>query len=739
MSMIKSGCTALLFFSAFLFAQKDSVQVMPDSIPVVSDSVAPAPAPLNAPSKTILYLGGGAFSPWYSLGVLYAVRDYRVPVDSVVGTSWGAFIGALWSQGFELDDIQRIITDSLFISQVLNPPQTENSWIDLPISKVGAPSLAFRYALFGDSAGYAHLRKKSIDADSNSLREALFRFQVQEALTRADSNVVPFVALACVHGKLQASTVKASLPFSETSGENCPTFVPEDSAFAIYVSAYPLRSSVSHDRAYSIAGFESELEQVQKQKMHSSRNLVLVRPHGISNDSPLTLMQMGYTDLEKKMGELSPLAARATDRPASPDSILPRFTIDPSFESFSAASYSHVLERWNAADTGIAAPANFLSRIAESPFYDSVRIEMDSVGIAKVYASTTPILEVRVGGFGNNLLGPLAYAGLDFRYVNQFEYAFSLDGYWGEHSYALRPALQIQGFWAGRAQVSVVGNVSKRQPLKGYFSDWPEELKMDEVRENDLSLNFDFKDSLADVSVSVLLGESEFKTSLEEDFGILHVNSLIPKVSLVRSRGGFEEWFGSRGYRLSGEFGLRSINLTGDGTGSAPLYFSSTIDMQKEFAPLSFVALGVGAAGGVNVRRESGYGYEYPDALEVFPGESDKALENWFRLHPALSPWSTAWNFYEMSSHHYGTFRANVGLHRGLFSAWIFCAYMRDFEENPTVDLDADRLLLEPMLRAAYRSVDVRMGMSRFVSLQNASVLSHVKNYRYFFQVGANW
>ncbi|MDY6370154.1 MAG: hypothetical protein SPL20_10020, partial [Fibrobacter sp.] len=71
--------------------------------------------------------------------------------------------------------------------------------------------------------------------------------------------------------------------------------------------------------------------------------------------------------------------------------------------------------------------------------------------------------------------------------------------------------------------------------------------------------------------------------------------------------------------------------------------------------------------------------------------------------------------------------------------AWIFGAYMRDFEENPTVELDADRILLEPMLRASYRSLDVRLGMSRLVSMQKPGDLLHVKNYHYFFQVGANW
>jgi len=280
MNICQCGCAAILFASSLLFAETETAvsneqSVLPvqlvqsdtlvassdtlvskqDSVvlneppisqeqsvsneqPVLNERSVPSGRPAlekalpEVPPKTVLYLGGGAYSPWYSLGVLYAIRDYRVPIDSVVGTSWGAVIGSLWSQGFELDDIQRFITDSLFVSQVMPKDSAQDSLLKLPVSKTGTPSLAFRFAFFGDSAGYAHFRSKTLDPDSVAVKRSLFRFQVQEALTRADSNVVPFTALACKEGKLIPSTVSATLPFSEFSGEKCPTFVPQDSAFA---------------------------------------------------------------------------------------------------------------------------------------------------------------------------------------------------------------------------------------------------------------------------------------------------------------------------------------------------------------------------------------------------------------------------------------------------------------------------------------------------------------------------
>ena len=81
----------------------------------------------------------------------------------------------------------------------------------------------------------------------------------------------------------------------------------------------------------------------------------------------------------------------------------------------------------------------------------------------------------------------------------------------------------------------------------------------------------------------------------------------------------------------------------------------------------------------------------------------------------------------------------NAGLHRGIFGAWIFAAYVRDFEENPYIDLKADRLLLEPLLRISYRSIDVRFGMSRLVSFSDFRMLKNFDDYHYFFQVGTRW
>ncbi len=705
------------------------------SLSFAADDSLSMPRTVQPGEKTVLYLGGGSRSPWYSLGVLYAIRDYRISVDSIAGTSWGAFVGSLWASGLELDEIQRILTDTLFVSQVL--PQTpQEKPLDLPIAFSGEPALAFRFSFFGDSSGRARLKPKSLEPDVAFLKQSLFRLRLQEALTRTDSTLIPFSALSCKAGLLVASSVMDAIPLSSASGEKCPSFFPDDStAFSIYVMAYPVREDGFEEEPLAVSGFQNALAFIRARK-DSERRIVTVRPHSLSKSSPLEWMQAGYSDMERKLGELSSIVARKGEPFGPSDSILPRFKIDPSFERIPSIYYSDISSRWNFSDTGIDAPSNFLKRIAESPFYDSVQIGMDSAGLAQVSATATSILEIRLGGFGSNLTGPLAYAGVDFRFVNQFEYALSVDGFVGEHSYAVRPGFLMRGLFAYRGEFSVWGNIARKRPLLGYFAASTRNLRIRELRENDAEMRFAWKDSLADFSLDVLIGKSEFRTFRETES--FFVNTLYPKISFVRNREGFEEWFGDKGYRISGSLGFRSVNLT-DGTGDAPLYLALTLDAQKLFAPTRFISFGLGALAGIHVRRESGKGYVYPDPLATWSGGTIRAVDLWYRMHPALSPWSESFNFLETATHHYAAARASLGLHGRLFGAWLFASYMRDFEENPFVDLDANRLLLEPTLRLAYRTIDLRLGLHRLVSLDDFSKLKDLKDFSVFFQVGANW
>ena len=139
-----------------------------------SDSAIPKPEIRDSnsgPKKSVLYLSGGERSPWFHLGVLYAIENYKVRIDSVVGTSWGAFVGYLWTHGMTLDDIQRVLLDPYaqgyvghnMFDDLYNKKTEQANW---PISPDGVPSLRYRFALEPDTSRNLRKIPKSIEPDT---------------------------------------------------------------------------------------------------------------------------------------------------------------------------------------------------------------------------------------------------------------------------------------------------------------------------------------------------------------------------------------------------------------------------------------------------------------------------------------------------------------------------------------------------------------------------------------------
>jgi NTE family protein len=61
---------------------------------------------------------------------------------------------------------------------------------------------------------------------------------------------------------------------------------------------------------------------------------------------------------------------------------------------------------------------------------------------------------------------------------------------------------------------------------------------------------------------------------------------------------------------------------------------------------------------------------------------------------------------------------------------------VRYCEENPTAPLGADKFILEPTLRFAYKSISVSAGMSRLVDRETLDELGDVMDYTFFVRVG---
>jgi hypothetical protein len=69
----------------------------------------PPPMQMKKQPKVALVLGGGAFHGAAHLGVIKVLEDANVPVDLIVGTSAGSFVGALYADCPHADSLVNLV------------------------------------------------------------------------------------------------------------------------------------------------------------------------------------------------------------------------------------------------------------------------------------------------------------------------------------------------------------------------------------------------------------------------------------------------------------------------------------------------------------------------------------------------------------------------------------------------------------------------------------------------------
>ncbi len=76
---------------------------------------------LDRPKIGVVLSGGGARGGAH-IGVLKVLQAYRVPIDVIVGTSFGAFVGGLYASGLTPDQIEQLVLnanlESKFVSNI---------------------------------------------------------------------------------------------------------------------------------------------------------------------------------------------------------------------------------------------------------------------------------------------------------------------------------------------------------------------------------------------------------------------------------------------------------------------------------------------------------------------------------------------------------------------------------------------------------------------------------------------
>lgn len=701
--------------------------------------------------KTVLYLGGGERSPWFHLGVLYAIEEYGIPVDSIVATSWGAWVGTLWAKGEPLDEIQRVMLDPA-VASVIGRNLSDSSLsqgkddYEIPLSMGNIPSLQQRFVLSVNSAGKLERNKKGLLPDSSRNFKALARLRLQETLYRLPVTYEkPFSLQGCDANGFpekkgnRVEDIVASLPLWEASqrsnvsamsGELCPFYAlpAEDNEheLALIVVADPLRN---------VEGGNSASLLLKKMASAHLKNQpgVVIRAHSIQDTARAAWIQAGFSALEKQLSSLSVLSDRRfaygenAKKPAPP-----WFRFSPVFDSLSSEAHHSIKTYWDENDIGLLGPENFVRRVQKNPAYDSLLLSMQPNGDLLIGAKVHPTFDVAAGGFGSNVIGANGYLEAKLYYVNQMELELILAGFYGTSSYGVRPRLNVSKLWNKHWNLAFGFDYLMLRPLKTFNNDLRGSLRVESEERTDFMMSVAYEmDSRQTIAAEFLFGHRNYEMdSLYSAETYVKTYPVSPAIRYTYRKGNESGWFALNGFDFNLSMGLESIGFDFGVNDLVPIYWKILADGRYSVAPNSHVSFTVGAAGGIERYHEEGYGYVYPKSFDYRP------LDLVYRLHAKATPWSTEWYNPELSSHEYGLIRGSASLHGSYLGAWLFAAYYHDFEESPLSELDQDKLILEPALRFSYKSVSVYAGINKIVNANSVKDLLKSSDRNYFVRVG---
>lgn len=683
------------------------------------------PYPLSSPpkknsefprEKTVLYVVDAPGIEWFTLGALYAFETYGIVIDTVVGHSRGGLVLALWKAGFSPDDIQR------FLRMEENEDDSDFSF--LPLADEGFSGVEQTWAFFSDSLRMEIKQKKR--PDKKALREKKWKLRMEEILSR-ENFPKEFYTVDCSGEKLAGEeALLKTMPFTgNLFGRGCALPLPEAEAKGIHwiLTSLPVR----FENEASKKSFSSEEKiwamQVSRELSYYEGAMLVLRPHH-AEEKIDDWIQSGFNAVEKRLSVFSSVVELAPYETKNNTS-LPWFRPELSLDSVRPELQEHLRSFWHA-DTGIFPAEKFLDEISAEPLYDSVSISMRE-GAFCVSASSSPLIRVRAGGFGSNIFGPIAALDARFRYVNQFEYELGALFFYGIGAKGVSPELRLFKLLSGQLDLGFRYEYAKLSPLKSYFSFDTYRTKILEESKRDLVLSVNyFPDSLFRVSFFARLGAREYKMSKRVSDERVELRSLFPEFNINWGRLK-NKWFDPDGHLVSAFIGLESDGASFGVGESVPIYWKMGASFSMTRSLTDYLIFGLGGALGANIYREDGD--EFPPSFGFEP------IDWTLRQGIEATPWSSEWFFNELRSHEYALLRGHLGLSKGPFGAFFFFAYIRDFE-NANPYLGKNRLVLEPALRFAFRSLSVYTGMHKTLDIDESSDFGELKTYRYFIRVG---
>jgi NTE family protein len=619
-----------------------------------------------------LYLGGDYSFVEYHLGVLSELERLQIPIDTVVGTEWGAFTGALWSAGLSSGQIRELIKSHDSLPRA-RQPQNSALWKRIWLVK-------------HDENGVLSLE----EADSKPyFGHLLFDFRIQEILLN--------------------SNIGSKIHFREIDSSNNYPFPPAESDSAtirIFSNPIALRDT---------NGTPAQRHQIALWSRDTA--LIMLRPHSKPNMD--SLFETGVAVVQSRrsvLAQINPQLRHGEQMaPQQQTPQQPRF-YHPVFDSTPAELHGHLKSFWDPNAPGIAAVGNFLENLQRDASYRDLKLTADSVFL-QIKTDNTPQLSLSFFGFGGTLFGANIAASADFRFVNQFGYGLDLAAFYGQGVRGFEGGLRLERLFLSDGTVFTKVKILESEPLPFFQKNIDEKARL--LSENSRSIILRFEKPTGYKAALQIAAEFERKEIVsgaakypiidgydDEDeeivTGFFHkpvvVNSMFPYMKWLWQSEGYNRWFASDGFMAEFLGGFKAVSVIDINQNTAP-YFSSQGKVSITQPILKYVSISGGAELGANFRTSKGK-LALPEELEGVNDHYDPALDNRYKFAMGMGSYMEEWQTPANSSHRYGIASAGFSLQWQGSGVFLTGGY------------GTEKFFAEPKIRIKSRTFDIVLGQS---------------------------
>ncbi len=653
-----------------------------------------------------LYLSGDYHSIQYHLGVLSEIERLQIPIDTVIGSDWGGFAGALWSAGWSSKQIGELI----------------KSWDSLPKAEQPMTSALWKKTWLMKHKENGKPEPLEITETKPYFGQIFFDFRVQEVLRNLATG--------------------SKIPFREISKADNYPFPGKRSPHATDILSTPLALRDTNGSA---------AERYQQKLWNSDSSLLILRPH--SKPNPDSLFEAGIRAVQSHRSQLAALFPHTpypiphTQPLSTPHSPLPTPHYYPVFDSVSSEIQGHLESFWNQSDTGLSAVRNFLEALQKDGSYPEVKLVLDTGSLLQINAESVPLLSLSLFGFGGTLFGANAAANVNFRFVNQFGYNWDLTAFYGQGAKGAEFNLRFERFFMRDGDFFAKMKIFEYKPTSYFQKNIYEEARLMEEKGSSAVLGIEKRHLHIAVEIErrrIISGASGYPIydyendeyyDYENDeyipidtiYDPVTMVSIFPYAKWLWQSEGYNRWFSGEGFMAELSGGFKGVSVSTFWRNS-PLYISTQGKLGIAHQLLKYLSISGGTEFGFNFRRTSKGKFVLPDEIYGF-NDHDPALDNRYRFAMGMGSFQEEWQTPDNASHRYGLAFAGIFLHSDGSGLFLTGGFAKDGEANPWSELKPRRFFAEPKIRLKTQVFDLVVGQNIIYSGKNHIFLNAQGNF----------